>query len=98
MIKPTVGRVIWYWHPGAHHEDQPWPALITFVHSDNMINVGGFNKNGNPFADTSVLLHQDDQSYGDPGGGGWAAWMPFQRGQAAKIEALEKPAAESTGA
>lgn len=82
MIKPTVGRVVWYYPPGASHEGQPQAAMIAYVHSDMMINVGGFDQNGKPFADTSVLLLQDEDSYGNPGGGAWAKWMPYQVGQA----------------
>ncbi len=97
MIKPTVGRVILF-HAGAHqhvcslHADgtrQPVPALITAVHSDTLINIGGFDANGVPFAATSVQLVQpgeqepnDDTSF--------AYWMDYQKGQAAKTEALEK--------
>jgi hypothetical protein len=79
MIKPTVGRVVWYYKPGAQHTDQPYAALISYVHSDTCINVGGFDHNGKPFADTSVMLHQDEESYGNPGGGAWASWMPYQK-------------------
>lgn len=88
MIAPTVGRVIWYYPSGTPRTEQPQAAFITYVHSDTMINVGGFDHNGKPFGDTSVLLVQGD-SYGNPGGGAWACWMPYQKGQAAKTEALE---------
>jgi hypothetical protein len=41
---------------------------------------------GSPFAATSVqLLQDDDVSLG----GTTAEWMPYQKGQAAKTEALE---------
>lgn len=80
MIKPTIGRVVWYYAPGRAHTDQPNAALIAHVHSDTMINVGGFDGNGKPFGDTSVLLVHD--GYGNPGGGAWACWMPYQIGQA----------------
>lgn len=92
MIKPTVGRVVWYYPSGASRESQPYAAFIAYVHSDTMINVGGFNSQGTSFGDTSVLLLQDPDSYGNPGGGAWAKWMPYQHGQAAKTEALEAAA------
>ena len=92
MITPTIGRVVWY-HPvdasGATPE-QPYPALISYVHSDTLINVGGFTANGVPFAATSVSLVQDGAS---AVGGSWAEWIPYQKGQAAKTEALEAKAA-----
>lgn len=84
MIKPTIGRVIWYYPPGVEHTEQPFPALIAYVQSDDRINVGGFDNRGKPFSDTEVLLLQE--GYGNPGGGAWACWMPYQKGQAAKHE------------
>lgn len=52
-----------------------------------MINVGGFDHNGRPFGETSVLLVQDEFSYGNPGGGAWARWMPYQQAVAAGKQA-----------
>lgn len=89
MIKPTIGRVVLFYPAGADKDSSPFAALIAYVHSDSMINVGGFDRNGIPFASTSVLLHSDPESYGNPGGGAWAKWMPYQMGQAARTEAAE---------
>jgi hypothetical protein len=88
MIKPTIGRVVLFFaQPG---QAEPYPALITYVHSDSLINVGGFNHNGEPIRGTSVELVQD----GDERPSGMRAeWMPYQKGQAAKTEALEKQVA-----
>lgn len=91
MIKPTVGRVVWF-HPGpgfvgAFTAGEPLPAFITKVWSDTGINVGGFDANGKPFGATSVLLVQEGAprpSYS------FAEWMPYQLGQAAKAEAGAK--------
>lgn len=94
MITPTVGRVVLYHAPGVSM-DEAWPALICKVNSDDNINVGGFKANGQPFADTNVMLHSDPESYGNPGGGSWAQWMPYQLGQAVKSEELEKQLAET---
>lgn len=94
MIQPTVGRVVLY-HPAANSaaiyaaaDGSPVPALIARVWNDRMINIGGFDANGNPFGATSVPLLQDDDAI--PEGGNYACWMPYQKGQAAKTEALEK--------
>lgn len=87
MIKPTIGRVVLYYGSGEYAAQcQPRPASICYVHSDTMINVGGFDKNGDPFKATSVTLIQDDDPRPDYG---HAEWMPYQKGQAAKTEALE---------
>jgi len=96
MITPTIGRVVWFYPTGVSHEAQPLPALICRVWNDSMINVGGFDGDGKPFAATSVFLNHD--GYGNPGGGPWATWMPYQKGQAAKTEAVEAKLAESGAA
>ena len=85
MITPTIGRVVLVTRPG-NTSGQPEPALISHVWGDRMINVGGFDANGVPFAETSITLLQDD----DVGEGCYAEWMPYQKGQAAKTEELEK--------
>lgn len=91
MIKPTIGRVVLFtpnYQPGGpEHRDQPLVALICYVWSDNLVNLGGFDANGVPFAATSVTLLQDDQPKLPLGH--YAEWMPYQKGQAAKVEELE---------
>lgn len=89
MIQPTVGRVVWYWPTGPSPVEQPWPALIAHVWDDRCINIGGFDNYGNPFARMSVQLLQDDDAPHVPQGQ-CCSWMPYQKGQAAKTEALEK--------
>ena len=89
MIEPTIGRVVWYYAAGADHEKvKPQAALIANINEDGTLTVGGFDHDGRPFSDHGVPLVQDD-GYGNPGGGSWACWMPYQKGQAAKTEALE---------
>jgi len=93
MINPTVGRVVLF-HPGRHFSgcsagaDVPLPALIARVWSDTCVNIGGFDANGLPFSATSVLLIQDSNPV--PDGGHYCEWMPYQKGQAAKTEALQE--------
>lgn len=91
MIKPTIGRVVWLRRP-ENHSEQPEAALVTYVHADTCINVGGFDANGTPFGRTSVYLDQGDVPRPE-----WATlyaeWMPYQKGQAAKAEATETKAA-----
>lgn len=100
MIEPTVGRIVWYWEalPGGlnraelldkHRETvQPQPAIITFVDPlGAFINVTRFSADGIPIPQPGVILVQDDVPV--PTHGGWAEWMPYQKGQAAKTESLE---------
>jgi hypothetical protein len=92
MIPPTIGRVVWFQPSKAADQplrDQPYAALVTHVHSDRCINVGGFDANGTPFAACSVRLLQDDDVPSE--GGYFAQWMPYQKGQAAKAEAAAQP-------
>jgi hypothetical protein len=90
MIKPTVGRVVWFFPRGFKQGDQPFAALIAHVWSDTCVNLAIFDANGQPFppGTTSILLLQDGNEA--PSGGMYCAWMPYQVGQAAKYEAAEK--------
>jgi hypothetical protein len=86
MIKPTIGRVVWVFRP-LHTNDinQAEPAFVCYVWNDRMINVAGFDHNGQPFALTSLQLVQDDEPKPE---GNFAAWMPYQKAQAAATDAL----------
>lgn len=89
LITPTIGRVVWFYPeatPAGHPEDQPFAALVTYVHSDRCINVAAFDHNGDPLKYTSVrLLQQGDPK---PASGSYAQWMPYQLGQAKKHEGV----------
>ena len=82
MIKPTIGRVVLVRPLGV--DGPTWPGLVCHVWDDRLINVAGFNSNGEPFGITSITLLQDDDVV--------AAdlpvceWMPYQIGQAKKYE------------
>lgn len=91
MITPTIGRVVWVIRPSETLDiKQPEVGLVTYVHGDRCINVAGFNSNGTPFSLTSLMLLQDDDA--KPEGSNFACWMPYQKGQAAKTEALQAAA------
>ncbi len=93
MIKPTVGRVVLFYPAGVAHNAEPCAAIVVKVWSDTMVNLAVFDANGVARGETSVLLVQDD-GYGNPGGGAWCCWMPYQKGQAAKTDQLEAKLAE----
>ena len=89
MITPTPGRVVWFHTNDTSAQPdpkQPLAALITYVHSDTLVNLSVFDQNGLPFSKTSVPLVQDEAgslaSF-------YAEWMPYQTGQAAKTEKLQ---------
>jgi hypothetical protein len=81
MITPTIGRVVLF-HSGYAHQTQMYPALVCCVHSNRLINIGGFRENGEPFGYTSVRLLQDDETASE--GAPYACWMPYQKAQAEK--------------
>jgi hypothetical protein len=92
IIQPTPGRVVWY-HPDEHMAQARFAsaptlaAIVAFVHSDRMVNLTVLDALGNTHSRTSVLLVQDGDTA--PDGGEYCEWMPYQKGQAAKAEALE---------
>lgn len=79
LIKPTIGRVVLFHHVA---EADAEPALVCFVHTDRMINVGGFQWNGQPFAACSVPLIPNGEDI--PATGHYATWMDYQVEQAKK--------------
>ena len=95
MIKPTIGRVVWFTPATsddtlARNGTQPLAAMVTCVWSDTCVNLAVFDANGIATNRTSVLLLQDDC---ERPSGYFCEWMPYQKGQAAKTDALETAAA-----
>jgi len=91
MIKPTIGRVMWYWPEKEDREDQPLCALVVRVHDDNMVNLAVFNVDGSSGGALRVPIVQDGSPH-TAGDSPYCEWMPYQKGQAAKTEAAEKAA------
>lgn len=90
MIKPTIGRVVWYWSAAAawqHPDAQPNPALVTFIHSDDCVNLAVFDQSGDHKPVTTVVLWQGD---GERPLGEHCEWMPYQKTVAAKQESESK--------
>lgn len=77
MIKPTIGRVVWY-TPGATdpQSDQKMPALVSYVWSDTCVNLAVFDSNGKTFNSTSVHLKQEDSEMPTAP---YCEWMPYQK-------------------
>lgn len=84
MIKPSIGRVVWYYDDD--NQTQPYPGIVCFVHSDNLIDLTIFDNAGKAQPRTNVFLYQGE---GEKPTRYYAEWMPFQKGQAAKTEQLE---------
>lgn len=93
MIKPTVGRMLHY-YPASEDGGasitfgRPLAATIAHVWNDSCINIAYLDTSGVWRSKTSVLLvHEDDDARP---GAGYCVWMPYQKGQAAKTESLER--------
>lgn len=95
MIVPTVGRVVWFYKYSAEGHKGPLAAHVAFVHSDTMLNLMVIDENGNPRSETSVRLVQEGEECPQAD---YACWMPYQKGQAQKTEALEKKLSEAVDA
>lgn len=98
MIEPTNGRVVLFTpyqgndsapkipaDPMTYY-GKPLTALIVHVWTERLVNLVVFDADGRQHPRTSVPLLQDDDM---PPGGQHAEWMPYQKGQAAKTEAVE---------
>ena len=82
MIKPTVGRIVWY-HP-EHGEmvdlgDQPCAAMVIYVWGNDCVNLKIVDHEGNTHTRTSVHLCQDSETPVN----GQCEWMPYQKQVAA---------------
>jgi hypothetical protein len=85
MIRPSIGRVMWYWPAKGDRGEQPWAALVTKVWNDNMVNLVVFDPDGESSGETSVKVVQDGSPYAADDYS-YVVWMPYQIGQAKKHE------------
>lgn len=84
MIEPTVGRIVWVWCNDL--QQHPLAAIINGVISPHRISVTVFHRTGITEGVELDLYQGDGEKPLYP----YAEWMPYQKGQAAKTEALEK--------
>ena len=77
MIKPSIGRVVWYHPAGSSSTDQPNAAIIAHVWSDTCVNLAVFSANGEASFQTSVFLY-DPETTPRPFCS-YAEWMPYQK-------------------
>jgi hypothetical protein len=98
MIVPSNGRIVLF-HPGEffqgrqYDKAQPLGAMIVHVFDARTVNLTVMDSTGHPCAAQRVPLLQDDDT--PPADGPYAEWMAYQKGQAAKTEALEQKLAGS---
>lgn len=92
LIRPTVGRVVWYW-PNAkavNDGEQPRAAILTYVQDDHTVNLVSFGHDGFPLPHHGIRLLEVDEPA--PASGHFACWMPFQAGQAKSAQSPGSPA------
>jgi hypothetical protein len=83
LIKPTVGRVVWFNQmkpdvfPGS---GGTCAAIVTYVHSDRLVNLCVFDAKGNTHSRILIPLVQPGDTKPTTA---HCEWMPFQIGQAA---------------
>lgn len=101
MIKPTIGRRVWYW-PNSFDSNQmenprflfwfdksqPLDAGIAYVHNDSLVNLSVSDQIGCAHSRVTVRLLQDDDLPNE--GEAYAQWMPYQVAQAG-IKPVQEP-------
>lgn len=88
MIKPTVGRVVWFHQFGADSPIQA--AIVCKVISDTQVNLVTFTEYGVAIGAMNVRLLQPGEAPEE--NVSYCEWMPYQLGQAARTEAAEAAA------
>lgn len=93
MIKPSVGRVVWFYphiDAGRNPNGQPHAALVAKVIDERTVNLAAYHSSGESYAVHHVRLVQDGDIVVDDNEAR-AEWMPYQKGQAAKAETQATP-------
>lgn len=83
VIKPSVGRVLWFYPTGSNEQTQPLPAIVSAVWGDRSVNLMVIAQNGVPMSHppTSVTLVQEGDARPKQVDGTFyqhATWMPYQ--------------------
>ena len=91
MIRPTPGRVVWYTpcadDPTPKFKGEKLSAHIARVINDRLVNLLVIRADGITYGRHDVILVQEGDDH--PAGGRYCEWMPYQKGQAAKTDALQ---------
>jgi hypothetical protein len=97
IIEPTIGRVVHYephpGDPGYNVSPGTRAAIIAGINDDGTLNLAVFDRLGHIGSVRNIPLVQDGETAPETG---YAHWMPYQVGQAAKTEALQEEIAAAT--
>lgn len=92
MIKPTPGRVVWYWpgpqDPTPIFKGEALAASVARVINEREVNLTVSRADGITYGRHSVRLLQEGDKR--PAEGPFCEWMPYQVGQAKKHDAEAK--------
>ena len=94
IIIPTIGRIVHFYANDGNSND-PCAALVSYVHSERMVNLMVTDHNGVPFSRTSVHLVQPDEGVLTLGGC-YCKWMPYQIKKPTGSESGEKTSGVET--
>jgi len=94
IIKPTVGRVLWFFENYLHGENPPLAAIVAKVTDDRTVTLGVIDHFGGHFGYSEVRLIQPGDDIPERGAGFYCTWMPYQIGQATKTEDITCEAME----
>lgn len=83
MIKPTIGRIVWYYSKRHLPDWQPNAAIVAYINPDDTVNLAVFDSEGFQRSETDVFLFQGEGNRPD---NNFCEWMPYQIGQAKKEE------------
>jgi hypothetical protein len=95
VIKPTVGRVVWFRPNGAvmgfnvFDDAQPCAATVAYVLGDRLVNLSVVDHSGVQVQVTGVPLRQPKDDV-QPEGQFYCEWMPYQVGQVVGPATAEK--------
>lgn len=99
IIKPTVGRKVWFQpnginvinnHVVAELADQPMDATVVCVWDDRSVNLRLTDHVGHTHRAANVMLLQEDDEPPETNTP-YCMWMPYQQGQAKAAAAIETP-------
>jgi len=79
MMKPTVGRVVYY-NEGTKEEPKVAASIISYVWKDDRVNLMVIDVNGKTYGKTNVVRGEE--------GGQWD-WMPYQKANATNSQSAE---------
>ena len=93
IVPYFVGRGIWFWPNGSNskHDEQACAAIVTFLHSDRLVNIAYFTPAGEVRSRENVVAMQPgDQWPAD--GSAFVCFVPAQAAQMIEVPD-EAPAA-----